>query len=129
MVTNDTVIAVLKAADRLLANGWCRGAAARDRYGKPVSPAGDAACKWCLDGSIRVAAYRASPNGMDVFGLQDAARSAIIQAVGGQHPVGAKSDQLESVVGMMNDGRGVTVKTVRGWIETAIERLETPVPA
>lgn len=47
------MIEQLKQARDLIANGWCRGAYAKDESNKPVPPNDPSACKFCLYGALR----------------------------------------------------------------------------
>lgn len=56
---------VLIAARALIAKGWCRGTAAKDKANRPV-PVGDpAACKFCSVGAL----WRVSPH--ELYGVFD----------------------------------------------------------
>lgn len=43
---------ILLEAAVLVERGWCKGANARDKNGKQVSPTDPAACAWCMVGAV-----------------------------------------------------------------------------
>jgi hypothetical protein len=58
MMPKDLVI--LKNARTLIEKGWCQGAWARNKKGKPVQWDNSAAASWCLRGAIHKGAAEAS---------------------------------------------------------------------
>jgi len=52
----DEATALLIRARALVARGWCRGAAARNRFGFRVCPLSSGAVAWCASGALEAAA-------------------------------------------------------------------------
>lgn len=55
VVQVDEATALLIRARTLVARGWCRGALARSRLGRPVNIFSGRAVKWCASGGLQAA--------------------------------------------------------------------------
>lgn len=68
-----TTAEVFTEAARLVREGWCQGAYARDKDGRGVRLGDEKACEWCVVGAL----YRATDDGARGWAAEREASSAL----------------------------------------------------
>lgn len=79
-VTRTEVRKVAKLAHLLISDGWCKGALATDRFGRPATTRCADASQWSLVGALKAACMRL--HGRDWAPVMRAARNALAPVCG-----------------------------------------------
>ena len=95
---NDKACEILKRAKNLIEDKqkWCQRTWAVDENGRPVSPLGESAVKWCSKGAIRREAALAAATVSTEAYLYDAAHKLGYEGVAALNDLGGHSKAMEA---------------------------------